>query len=166
MSTAAWRLLLCAVLFVGWLAYLGYQVVTRPHYADGRPLVVSRPQVLVSQVDVIADVPDTDGTVTVREVLWPEDAPVKAGDRIKVTNLEECRPSPRPGETGQPPADFSGPGAYLLPLRKGEKDTYEVAPIPPSPGFNLSEVLDGGPPRIYPATHAALAQYRTIAKPE
>src|SRR5262249_15048261 len=118
MTTPAWRLLLCCVLFVGWLGYLGYQVLTRPHTEDGRPLVVSRPQALVSQLDVVADVPDTDGTVTVRQVLWPpEGAPVQEGDKIKVTNLGDCRPTPRPGEKGTPQPDFSGPGEYLLLLR-------------------------------------------------
>jgi hypothetical protein len=161
MTLPARRLLLCAVLFVGWIGYLGYQVLTRPRLPDGgaffaRPLVVSHPQVLVSQVDVIAEVPNTGGTVTVREVLWPADAPLKEGDEIQVANLEECKAD------AQSRLDFFGPGKYLLPLRSVDRDRkrYEVAHVPPSPGYSL-----GGPPRLYPATPAALAQYEQIGKP-
>jgi hypothetical protein len=166
MTTAAWRLLLCAGLFAGWLGYLGYQVATRPSYGDpARPLVVSRPQVLVSAVDVVAEVRSTDGPVTVRQVLWPkEGAPLHEGDEIKVTNLDECRATARLGEEERPPLDFAGPGEYLLPLRPvaQEKNTYEVVRIPASPGY----LSDGnGPPRFYPASHAALAQYHAIRKP-
>jgi hypothetical protein len=94
--------------------------------------------------------------MTVRRVLWPHDSPLKEGDEIQVTNLEDCKPDPR----SRP--DFSGPGEYLLPLRAVDRDrkSYEVTSIPPSPGYS-----GGGPPRIYPATPAALAQYDQIAKP-
>jgi hypothetical protein len=58
--------------------------------------------------------------------------------------------------------DVSGPGLYLVPLRRSpeHKGGYEVAPVPPSPGFNADLV------RVYPATPEALAQYRRVEKPE
>ena len=49
MKFAAVRLAVAAVLFVGWIGYLGFLVRTTRH-----PIVLSRPQFLVSQKDVIA----------------------------------------------------------------------------------------------------------------
>ena len=95
------RLALTATLFLGWLGYLSYQVATRPVIATtGQPLVLSRPQLLASELDVIAEVEDTRSgpdtkekyEATVVEVLYPpEGAPVKKGDRIQVTNIADVR---------------------------------------------------------------------------
>jgi hypothetical protein len=179
MKPATTRLLVIGTVFLAWLGYLAYQAMTRPVNAAGKPLVVSRPQVLTSDLDVIADVPSMDGTVeiTVDEVLFPsENNDVKAGDVIKVSNISECRPPrPRGADQPEPPLDWSGPGKYLLPLKKApRKGEYEVAPVPPSPGYKATEAeqaqlfgrrFPGEPPRIYPATTAAKAQYAQIAKP-
>jgi hypothetical protein len=54
MRPAVGRLLIALVLFVGWLGYLGYLVLTRPLTTDSQPLVLSRPQALVSELDVVA----------------------------------------------------------------------------------------------------------------
>jgi hypothetical protein len=159
------RFALTAALFVGWLGYLSYQVATRPVIATtGQPLVLSRPQLLASELDVIAEVEDTSGEATVVEVLYPpEGAPVKKGDRIQVTNIADCAPPPRPDGPAVRP-DWSGPGTYLLPLRHApDKKKYEVAAIPPSPGFYTSPAADA-PVRIYPATEETRAQYRHIAE--
>jgi hypothetical protein len=51
-----------------------------------------------------------------------------------------------------------------VPLRSLPDKTWEVEPIPPSPGF-FDRDLAAPPPRIYPATPQALAQYRQIKKP-
>jgi hypothetical protein len=163
MNPSVVRLILAAGLFVGWLGYLGWQVLERPTM-NGRPLVVSRPQVLASTLDVIAEVPDKSGEVTVVEVLYPDDAPVKAGDRLRVSGIGDAAPRRGPEDAGLPPLDWSGPGRYLLPLRAvpGEKNRYEVQAIPASPGFTPLEPTV----RIYPATAQAIAQYRQIAKPE
>ena len=182
MRLASARLLVTGVLFLGWMAYLAYQVATLPRADDHSllssfwpgqdaptPLVLSRPQVLTSPLDVVAEVPEGRGEVevTVKEVLYPyEDSPVHEGDKVLVTNVEDCRVPVHREER----VAWTGPGLYLLPLRKAEtppargkdKDAtprYEVVPIPPSPGY------PSGPPRIYPATAEALAQYREIAKP-
>ncbi len=61
MRPAVGRLILTIALFVGWLVYLGFLVLCRPHTPDnlrgafaGRPVTVSRPQILVSMLDVVA----------------------------------------------------------------------------------------------------------------
>jgi hypothetical protein len=170
MKSPATRLLVTVLLFAGWIGYLAYQVVTRPHAPNGQPLVVSRPQVLTSELDVVAEVPEGEGAVEVeiKEVLYPKkNAPVKVGDKLKVTNIAACHP-PRGKD---PPRDWTGPGAYLLPLKKGiKKGEYQVAPIPPSPGFGdvLFDRVLPGPPRIYltGGEGEVLAQYRQCRKPE
>jgi len=163
------RLIVTAVLFVGWLGYLGYLVYSRPHTPDGRPLALSRPQFLVSMLDVVARVNDDKGEdVVVDEVLYPEEKPpVKAGDKIRVENIDKCRPLPNPLEKGEPPLDWTGPGSYLLALQVSERNGarhFEVVPTPPSPGYPPSHGLSAGPPRIYPATPQMLAEYRSIPK--
>jgi hypothetical protein len=171
------RLLLTALLFVGWLGYLGYLVATRPLTVDdfrqrfwdgGQPLVLSRPQLLVSDLDVIAHVDDPTKPVVVREVLYPAgEQKVLPGNSITVANLGDCRPPPR--EAGQPaPADWTGPGDYLLPLLRwteGGETRYKVAPTPPSPGYPPQRGLEPGPPRIYPDKPQTRAQYSQIHKP-
>jgi hypothetical protein len=158
------RLVLTVALFIGWLGYLAYQVATRPVLPDGTPLVLSRPQLLASELDVIAEVDDTSGEATVVEVLYPpEGAPVKADDKIQVANIADCVPSSRSERPPSRPV-WSGPGKYLLPLRTApDRKKYEVAAIPPSPGFYTSPAVEP-PVRIYPATEAALAEYQHIAE--
>jgi hypothetical protein len=159
------RLMIVSVLFIGWLGYLGYLVATRPQTEEGRPLVLSRPQILTSDVDVIAELPAPPGRdmvkVTVLQVLYPEDCQLQPGDTILVSTLEQCAPLRRSAKD-HPPADWSGEGPYLLPLKRlpGKENRYEVAPIPPSPGFEPGVFVY----RIYPATQEVLAQYRRIDK--
>jgi hypothetical protein len=172
------RLILTVALFLGWLSYLGYLVVCRPHTPgglrgafEGRPLTLSRPQFLVSTLDVIADVSGDKGEkVIVREVLFPKSgASVKPGETIRVEGIDRCRAVPDPlAKEANPPPDYTGPGPYLLALQSPNPDDphrFEVVPTPPSPGFPLSQGVNFGPPRIYPATEEMLAEYREIAKP-
>jgi hypothetical protein len=178
MKLAAGRLLLTAVLFLGWLGYLGYLVICRPHTPggllgafEGRPLTLSRPQFLVSTFDVVAEVSGEKGEkVVVKEVLFPKSkAPVKPGDEIHVDNIDRCRPLSDPlAKVTNPPPDYSGPGDYLLPLQPLDADgahRFEVVPTPPSPGFPTSQGVNPGPPRLYPATPQMRAEYDQIAKP-
>jgi hypothetical protein len=170
MKPPAWRLLLTVALFVGWLGYLAYLVWSRPHTPDGRPLVLSQPQFLVSMLDVVAEVKDLHQKVVIDTVLYPTtDPPVQQGEEVRVGNLDQCRAlSANPEGTGEAPLDFTGPGKYLLALEWHTKDgerTYEVVPTPPSPGFPPSRHA-AGPPRIYPATADMLAEYRRICKPK
>ena len=163
---AAIRLGAVAVLLVGWLGYLAYLVLTMPRTPQGGPLILSRPQFLVSQVDVVAEVDAlADGSgpspsVTIKEVLYPkEGALVKPGDKVHVVGLNDCSRPPREGEKpADVPRDWTGPGLYLLALNEKDADTYAVVPTPPSPGVHT------GHPRIFPATPAALAEYRAIKK--
>lgn len=170
MRPAAGRLVVTALLFVGWLAYLGYLVWTRPQTADGRPLVLSRPQLLISDLDVIARIDDPTKGVKVVRVLYPaKGAKVQPGEEIFVDNIRLCRALPYEG-LPPPSADYTGPGEYLLPLQRKGDDKYEVAPTPRSPGYpptspKEAPTREPGLPRIYPATEQALAQYREVPKP-
>src|SRR5208282_4262454 len=95
MRPAVVRLVVAAVLFAGWIGFLAYLAVT-----SSRPVVLSRPQFLVSTYDVIADVGETPGPVTVREVVWPKGA--KPANPIEVsTDLSKCK-------------NWHGPGLYIL----------------------------------------------------
>jgi hypothetical protein len=146
------RLVLAAALFAGWLGYLLVLVVTLPASPNKLPIVLSRPQILVSQVDVVGTLNAKDGTVDVQEVLYPLDAKKPAkGDEIKVTNLDEVRP---------PLTEQASWGRCLLPLQTSDNGmTYRVVHIPPSPGYTRGDA------RIYPATDETLAEYREIHKP-
>jgi hypothetical protein len=145
MSAAA-RLLLAIALFAAWIGYLLYLVGMAQ-----RPIVLSRPQLLVSNLDVIADV-EGEGQlptkVTVRQVHFPQAGEVQklVGSTIPVSNLSQCE-------------GWTSPGRYIVPLLAGTKDTYRVAPLPPSPGLVL------GHPRIYPVTPETLEQLSVIRKP-
>ena len=166
------RLVLTAVLFVGWLGYLWYLVETRPLTATGVPLVLSRPQIMTSRIDIIADVSDTKGEVVVEQVLFQPrglgDGRLQKGDKIEILDLDRCRPLPR-RQNEKTPDDFTSPGQYLIPLRKSKRKegAYEVVPIPTSPGFNAKGMDDDGkrPVRIYPYTKEAEEQYFQIEKP-
>src|SRR5437763_454823 len=77
------------------------------------PLVLSRPQFLAAQLVVIAEVKSVEEPVKVVEVLFPANgAEIQTGDLLKVVNLADCRAA-----RFEAP-DFSGPGLYLLPLRR------------------------------------------------
>ncbi len=157
-----------AALLAAWLVYLGWLAFTRPLQAPGYPLVVSRPQVLVSELDVIGEVeevaPEGKPTkVKVVEVLSAaEGVVVKAGDVLEVDGLPECRPVKRGQEV---PDDCPGPGKYLMPLRRSAAPPgrYEVCPVPASPGFRPSPFEPVR--RVYRADAETRAQYARITKP-
>lgn len=156
MKLAKIRFALALTLFVGWLGYLGYLVAERP---AGGTVVLSRPQFLVSEVDVVGKVKAGSDVVEVVKVLNADVEAVKKleGQEITVTNLDECRPPDF--SKGEHP-DLSGNGEYLLPLHEvdAKENVYRVVPTPPSPGFSH------GTPRIYPFTKEVEAQYRQIPK--
>ena len=133
------------VLFVGWIGWLAYLAFTTT-----KPIVLSRPQFLVSDLDVIAEVDGLDQPVTVKEISWPEtDAAKQLIDtQIKVENLRDCQDH-----------GWNGPGLYILPLVT-EGMTYRIAAIPPSPGLPR-----GDKPRIYRATAETRGQLQQIRKP-
>ena len=165
MKPAVLRLLVPAVLFAAWLAYLGWLVAGQPLQAEGYPLVVSRPQILASEADVVAQLPERTETggkairATIAEVLHDTTGKLKVGQTLDIGDLDACHPVRRAEE---PPPDWVKAGLYLLPLRRvqGMASQWEIAPIPPSPGFHHHDVR-----RIYAATAEARAQYARVAKP-
>ena len=149
MKPAAARLALAVVLFVSWVGYLGYLAATTRPPANG---ILSRPQFLVSQLDVIARVEEPEGQpprVTVEKVHWPQDDEARqlVGKQIEVLDLAKSD-------------GWVGPNTYILPLTRAGKETYRVAPIPRSPGFERHQT------RIYLATPQTRYQLDTIQKPE
>jgi hypothetical protein len=146
------RFVLLVLLFaawIGWLVYLVVQLKSSVPPGETRPVVLSRPQFLVSSLDILAEVPAVAAEpveVTVRQVAWPKDKDTQdlVGKQIKVSHLSECR------------EDWIGPGEYILPLMRLGEQGYQVAPLPRSPGF------PSGRPRIYPATPQTLQQLQEI----
>jgi hypothetical protein len=140
------RLVVAAALFLAWLGWLSFLVLTASH-----PIVLSRPQFLVSSLDLTAHVDQISGAeprVTVQEVRWPGDERARAleGKTIPVGNLAEVD-------------GWTGPGEYILPLMTDWQGHYTVTGTPPSPGFPRV-----GKPRIYPVTPETLAQLNAIVK--
>lgn len=147
-----WLLLVAIVLFLGWISWLAVLVATgRP------PIVLSHPQMLAAVVDVVAHVEALDQPVRVQAVLWPENFEpgdgLEVGKELTVVNLEYCT------------AHWSGPGDYLLPLRKTEDGKWVVAPTAPSPGYPPPEGGERkrvGLPRIYPDTPSVRQQHARL----
>lgn len=125
MKPATLRLAAAVILFAAWIGWLAYLVYNRE-----QGMVLSRPQFLVSTLDVIADVDDDEEKrarpqVTIRAVHWPKGESERlAGKQLMVADL------PQLGEK----QGWQGPGRYILALQK-VKGSYQVARIPPSPGY-------------------------------
>lgn len=147
MSTERARLGIALAAFVGWIGWLGFLAATAT-----RPTVLSRPQFLISEVDIRAELHEADGKpdplVHVADVLFsrePKHPGIELDKPLVVTNLPQVSL-----ENG-----WQGPGPYILPLVK-EGDKYQVASIPRSPGYG------GGWPRIYRVTPETILQLRQI----
>jgi hypothetical protein len=147
MRVAKARLVIALLALFAWIGYIAYQALNY-----GRFPVVSHSQLLISTLDVIADVTADDqgrpsAKVHVLEVHWPKRQKDLAGQDIQVVNL--------------PVADgFHGPGRYILPLVAGnDAGTYFVAGLPPSPGFNREAFF------IYPDLPVTRKQLEVTPKP-
>jgi hypothetical protein len=141
-SVAVLRFVVMLVLFTAWLGWLGYLAI-----ATHKPIVVSRPQLLVSNLDIVGRVENADdGKVKVEEVHWPAAEKKLEGQTLTIANPSEC-------------LGWRGPGSYILLLSKHEKE-WLVTPTPRSPGY------PGGKPHIYPATPETLQQIKAFRKPE
>jgi hypothetical protein len=131
-------LALTVVMFLLWIGYLAFLAAS-----TRQPVVLSRPQLLVSNLVVIATLtggPDhPEPTVTVNDVVWAGDPADKAKThaKIAVQNLEGVGP-----EQG-----WEGPGDYILALTQQRDGTFAVTPVPPSPGYPQTDRI-----RIYRAT--------------
>jgi hypothetical protein len=143
-------LLYTSALFVIWIGCLGYLAVTHGHWKeDLTERVLSRPQFLISQLDIIAklDSPN-DSEIGVGKVVNNRTGKdIDPGQQLTIKNLSECE-------------GWKGPGEYILPLVKADAEgkTYRVAEVPRSPG---SKTL---PPRIYKLTPETSAQLNQIEK--
>jgi hypothetical protein len=135
-------------LFFGWLTWLFYLALTVTH-----PIVLSRPQFLVSTLDIVADISEVQGKpsphVLVRGVCWPVAVRKSLpGQTIAVTNLAECE-------------GWRGAGTYILALVGQRQAGYQVAEIPPMPGL---DVLRPRRPPIYLKTADTERQLASIPK--
>jgi hypothetical protein len=137
------RLVVSALLFVGWLGFLFYLVLE-----SWQTVVLSRPQLLVSDLCVIADI-GADGAapdphIKVRELVWGEGEKDRKleGQSILVPNLIDVG-----GAQG-----YRGPGTYIVPLTRQmvqKEPLYFVTAVPPMPGYSPPfyhvEVVRPGP---------------------
>lgn len=142
------RIAVAALLLVGWLSYLFVLVaMTRD------PVILSRPQILVSNLCVLAKVDDHDGVphprVHVTKVLWAAHEDQLEGRELLLEDLAGVGK-----EQG-----WAGANEYLVPLtaRKiGKEVAYEVTPLPHVPGFQPAKPIER---RIYRATDDAMRQF-------
>jgi hypothetical protein len=147
MKAARWRFVLTLILFLAWLGWLAYLAATTTH-----PTVLSRPQFMISTLDVIArlegDNNRPENTVTIVEVHWPPGEKDALRDKsITVTNFARCE-------------GWEGPGEYILPLVR-DGSAYQVARTPASPGYLRPHDF-----RIYRRTPQTMKQLELIVKPE
>ena len=150
-------LLSTLVLFVGWLAYLILLGLSHhPPWTQEHPTVISRPQILVSQLIVVAHL-DGEGApkeeLKVTQVLFStvDKAGINEGETIRVPNLPSCT------------KNWSGAGEYLVPLEMGNENGYVVTSIPRSPGFNV--LGSHAQPLIYRWTQEIEEQFQQVPKP-
>jgi hypothetical protein len=158
MTSARVRLIVAAGLFLAWIGWLAYLAATVT-----RPIVLSRPQFLAANLDVIADLSEADDgpspKIKVVEVLWPKGLKGKVKETITVANLAEVS-----REQG-----WQGPGRYLLPLKRttdAGKVEYQVPAIPHSPGYPPAKVGPDGAVRIYLDTPETRSQEERIRNGE
>jgi hypothetical protein len=144
-------LLVTAALFVAWMTYLIVLAATHRHTATHyHTAVLSRPQFLVSQLDVIAHFDSADelqsDPITVKDVRYTIPALEKVDlikDPLPVVNLASCSES------------WDGPGDYILPLEQVQHGKYRVVPVP---------LPNGHEPRIYRLTPETDAQLKYLPK--
>ena len=143
------KLLLALTLFLSWICYLGFLVIHTTRGIDGKPVRLSRPQFLISQLDLIIKPQMQENTVLaqVTEVLYSalNDKTPKVGDIVTINNLELPETQNK---------------FWLVPLRSADfGKSFEIVPIPPSPGFSGRTI------KIYPAFDGVLLQYKKLPKP-
>ena len=151
-------LIMSTAVFAAWIGYLAYLVCDleqRPkEVLDGKtlPVVLSRPQFLIADLVVIAEVKPGEeqrNQAQVIEVVWSRigDAKQWKGKTIRIDNLGESKKHSEEGE-------------YIIPLVNG-KEPFRVAAIPPSPGYQPAP--DARSP-IYPRKNYTREQLEQILK--
>ena len=120
MQRAKLLLVIAAVLFAGWLGWLAYLALT-----SANPIVLSRPQFLVSTLDVIAKVEEDEAGNALPRITEPDEGKDRwIGRPIRVVDLPELGKK----------QGWKGAGDYILPLQS-DGEYYWVARIPASPGY-------------------------------
>jgi len=146
MNKGGLRLLFATTMFLGWIGYLAFLVSNTTRGTDGKPIRLSIPQFLVSEIDLEAT-ETAPGKISVEKVLWVsrEDTKPAVGSLLNVPQLDQAR------------GYSQNVKKWLIPLRTRDNGkTFEVVPVPPSPGFS------GDKGRIYPALPGVLAQYESL----
>lgn len=157
------RLAVAAALFVGWLGWLAYLALTASD-----PIILSRPQFLVADAWVVADLQGDAGHplphVNITEIVWSETGAkqLAQGQELTVLGLDRAGPQ----------QNWHGAGSYILPLSHVGKDRFALTPIPDSPGYPPPRRADDPPLspeekisqrlRIYPATSSTLKQVKAL----
>ncbi len=154
MKPVVGRFLLVGALFLGWIGYLGYLVLTARH-----PVVLSRPQFLMAELTVIAEVtqdPKKSNQVKVKQVFGPQvshegsdaDSFPEVGKEITIERLDQSQGWKKPGE-------------YIIPLIV-DKKRYEIAPVP-RPLSYVPQRSSGWPKYwIYDASSNARSQMQEL----
>ena len=140
MSGGKLRLAAAALLFVGWLGYLGYAAVSK-----SRAPIVSRAQAAGAQVAVVATMGGDDApkSATVTEPL-SANAP-GVGTALDVVNFDNV--------TG-----WAGAGEYLLLLEK-QGERFRVVGQQRSPGYDIG---GSGKSHIYRWSDDVRAQVKKL----
>lgn len=137
-------LVLSLVLFLGWIGWLASQALRHKN-----PVVVSRSQLMVSNVDVVAHVESLqEKRVRIEEVLYSKNGGPESGAEIAIKNLASAK-------------GFDAPGSYVLPLVLRDNE-YVLAGLPPDPGFPDNVDVREVSPRIYPFSEEVRRQLREI----
>jgi hypothetical protein len=145
MKFARFRLILAAVLFVGWLGWLGYLALDH-----AKAVVVSHSQLLIASYVIVGEITlDASGKPSpdVRIIDSSDSRALPKGTTMAVENLDEVRlPSGKPLSSG---------GVYLLLLTQTSTQRFQVTRAP-----KATSPEPGHPPVIYPWTDEVERQVR------
>jgi hypothetical protein len=117
MSRAKFPLIFSACLFAAWLGFLLFLVI------ESRTVVLSKPQFLIAQLYVLAEVhddrgkPDPDVKV---KVLWARDKDDESLKEMRLADLADCGKK----------QGYHGAGTYLIPVLKLRDRSFAVAAVP------------------------------------
>lgn len=92
MNKGGLRLLFATTMFLGWIGYLAFLVSNTTRGTDGKPIRLSIPQFLVSEIDLEAT-ETAPGKISVEKVLWVsrEDTKPAVGSLLNVPQLDQAR---------------------------------------------------------------------------
>lgn len=149
MTGARIRLIVAALAFAGWMAWLAAAVLDKGHVDP-----VSRAQLTEATILVVAKIePNADGKPNspVKVVRKIGSTGPAEGSEIEIENLLKAE---IPGK------GFPGDGEYLLPLVSREGIIFSIAGLPRSPGYEaVSNPLH---PAIYPWNDATQIQLKKL----